>query len=188
MAKSMKLNLSDVSFNTEDNQFLSINLSELQKVTSDLIYLGEGDLSHGVFAKRLIEPGEPILVFNGPIIGFQEAVDKGERECWPLQIEKDQYIDLQEPGCYVNHSCNPNSGIWRDRILIAIREIRKDTEICYDYSTTVDEDHWSMDCRCNSHNCRHIISDFKYLDPILRAHYLSLGIAQKFISAQYQHC
>lgn len=188
MTQSIKqLNLFGVSSDTEDNQLLGANPSDLQKITSDLSYLGEGDLGRGFFAKRLIKPGELILAFSGPIIGFQEAVDKGERECWPLQIGKDQYLDLEEPGCYVNHSCNPNSGIRHNQFLIAIREIQKDAEIRYDYSTTVDEDHWKMDCRCNNPNCRHIISDFKYLNPMLRAHCLSLGIVQKFISDQYQH-
>jgi hypothetical protein len=160
------------------------DLSDLFKTNSKMIYLGHGDLGRGVFANRLIKKGEIILVFTGPIIGFEAAVAKGDRECWPLQVGKDQYIDLQEPGCFVNHSCDPNSGILQDRFLVAIREIQKDTEIRYDYSTTVDEDYWSMECRCKSPNCRRIISDFKYLDPTLKAQYLSFGIVQNFLKAQ----
>jgi len=180
------LDTHDLSLTESVNQMhRRSDLSEILKANPDMIYIGVGDLGCGVFANRSIKPGEIILVFSGPIIGFQEAVAKGDRECWPLQIGKYQYIDLQEPGCFANHSCDPNSGIWQDRFLVAIREIQKDTEIRYDYSTTVDEDHWSMDCRCNSPKCRHIIADFKYLDPMLRTHYLSLGIVQKFIAAQY---
>jgi len=181
------LNTHDLSFTNSVNQLHGWSEpSEIPKANPDMIYLGVGDLGRGVFAKRPIKPGEIILVFSGPIIGFQEAVAKGDRECWPLQIGKNRYIDLQEPGCYANHSCDPNSGIWQDRFLVAIREIQKDTEIRYDYSTTVDEDHWSMDCRCKSSNCRGVISDFKYLDAALKEKYLSSGIVQNFIKAQYQ--
>jgi len=157
---------------------------EVSQYCDDRIYLAFGNLGRGVFAKRRIEEGEIILVFTGPVIGFTEAVAKGDKECWPLQIGHDRYIDLEEPGCYANHSCNPNAGIVQDRILVAIRGIAKDSEICYDYSTTVDEDHWSMECRCGNEECRHLISDFKYLDPGVRRSYLNLGIVQSFIASQ----
>lgn len=160
--------------------------SSIFNLDNNKIYLGEGDLGKGVFAKRLLRKGEIILKFKGPIIGFEDAVAKGEKECWPLQVEKTEYIDLEEPGCFANHSCNPNSGIVANRILVAIKNIEMGTEIRYDYSTTVDEDYWRMECRCKSNNCRNIISDFKYLDENLRAYYLSLGIVQSFISSQYK--
>jgi SET domain-containing protein len=178
-----KLSNSQCSESVDHSHLL--NALEVSRRFDDLIYLALGDLGWGVFAKRNIRRGEIILVFSGAVIGFAEAVAKGDRECWPLQIGHDRYIDLEEPGCYANHSCDPNSGILQDRFLVAISEIQKDTEIRYDYSTTVDEDYWSMECRCKSAKCRRIISDFKYLDPSLKAQYLSCGIVQRFIKAQY---
>ncbi len=67
---------------------------------------------------------------------------------------------------YINHSCNPNSGliIKNEKVnLIAIKNIKNGKEITYDYSTTINEDNWKMRCNCGSKICRKIIKDFKYL-------------------------
>jgi len=162
-----------------------VSIAQLVATIDERAYFDLGDLGHGLFAKRLIKSGELILMFTGPIIGFTQAVAKGERECWPLQVGRDQYIDLEKPGCYANHSCDPNSGVVLDRFLLAIRDIPEGTEIRYDYSTTVDEDHWSMECRCKSRQCRGIIADFKCISPALRNMYISLGIVQSFIVSQF---
>jgi hypothetical protein len=164
----------------------SLNALEVSRMFDDRIYLALGDLGRGVFAKRDICRGETILVFTGSLIGFSEAVAKGDRECWPLQIGHDRYIDLEEPGCYANHSCDPNAGVVEDRILVAICNINEGSEIRYDYSTTVDENYWNMECHCRSPKCRHLISDFKFLDPTIRKRYLELGIVQSFIASQHE--
>lgn len=179
---SHKLLLDDSFIGIDDVLARDLSLVTLENAR---IRLGEGDLGKGVFARRALRKGEIVLAFSGPIIDFQKAASKGEKECWPLQIGKDKYIDLEEPGCFANHSCNPNSGIVRNRILVAITDIQAGTEIRYDYSTTVDEDYWRMECRCKSSECRRIISDFKYLSADVRSHYLDLGVVQDFISLQH---
>ncbi|MEK6807756.1 MAG: SET domain-containing protein-lysine N-methyltransferase [Nanoarchaeota archaeon] len=73
------------------------------------------------------------------------------------------YIYLENPGRLVNHSCNPNAGIKDDKLLIAIKNIRKNEQILSDYSTTMDEDYFTMQCECDEPNCRKIVKDFKYL-------------------------
>jgi hypothetical protein len=103
----------------------------------------------------------------------------------PLQIGPDRYIDLEEPGRIVNHSCNPNAGIRDDVQLIAIKDIQKDEEIRYDYSTTMDDGHWTLKCKCNEPNCRKVIKDFKHLPPDVQQKYITLGIVQKFIAEKY---
>lgn len=157
-------------------------IAAIKHSTNERIRLGVGDLGRGVFAKRKILKWEAILVFEGPIIGGATARAKGEKECWPLQIGLDEYIDLVSPGCFANHACDPNSGVRNDRILVAIRDIGEGEEIRYDYSTTVDEDFWCMSCQCKSSHCRSEIADFKYLKPALQEYYLSIGIVQDFIA------
>jgi hypothetical protein len=156
-----------------------------------IVYVADGDLGKGLFAKRRIQRGELIHVFKGPIIGFEEAVSKGDKECYPLQIAHGKYIDLLEPGCYANHSCEPNAGVkdlgeGRTVQLIAIKDIPANTEIRYDYSTTMDEDYFTMPCLCHSQICRGRVTDFKLLPEPVREEYLSGRIVMEFIARQYR--
>ena len=121
----------------------------------------------------------------GPIIGFSDAVAKGEWQCYPLQIGRGVYVDLEEPGCFANHSCEPNAGIVGG-VLIAIQSIAAGSEVRYDYSTTMDEDYWTMPCRCGVSECRGVITDFKDLPRVVRERYLTLGVVQPFIAEQYR--
>lgn len=65
--------------------------------------------------------------------------------------------------------------------LVAIRPIASGEEITWDYSTTMSEDDWEMDCNCGAPSCRKRIRDFKYLPPKLREHYQVLGIVPEYV-------
>lgn len=148
------------------------------------IYLALGDLGVGVYAKKPMRAGDTILRFAGPIIDFARAAAKGDEECYTLQVDQDHYMDLEPPGCFVNHSCDPNACV-RAMRLVALREIPSGTEIRYDYSTTMDEDWWTMQCRCGSRLCRHQIKDFKHLDTEAMTRYLRRDMVPPFIAAKY---
>jgi uncharacterized protein len=135
----------------------------------------------GVFAARDIMPGEVILDIDGPHIDFAETIRRGPRECMAIQIGPDIYIDTQPAAVWVNHSCEPNSGIKGDRRLTALRSIQRDEEICFDYSTTMEEASFTMACRCGSAVCRGVVRDFSTLPKELRRKYVSQGIAMSFI-------
>jgi SET domain-containing protein len=161
----------------------------------DKFYVSETDVGRGIFANEKIKKGEHILEFIGPIVTDQQAMDLdmerfGRRIGNALQIGHDKYIYIEEPGRLVNHSCDPNSGIKNDTTLVAIRDITKDEEIRFDYSTTMDEDYpgidnWTMECSCGAANCRKIVKDFKHIPKKTRDRYLKLGVVQKFIAEQY---
>ena len=72
----------------------------------------------------------------------------------------------------VNHSCSPNAGLRSNRILVALRNIGCGEEICYDYSTTMSEGRWTMQCRCGHLNCRSTVGDFHDLPTPRQQHYL----------------
>ncbi|HAL50200.1 MAG: Nuclear protein SET [Candidatus Uhrbacteria bacterium GW2011_GWD1_41_16] len=142
-----------------------------------------GSLGRGLFATRLIKRDELILEFIGPIISFEEALQKTlDKLSCPLQIGPREYVDIQEPGVLANHSCSPNAGVKKDHYLVAIEEILPGQEIFYDYSTTMDEDNWTLECKCGSPNCRHIIGDFRHLPLDIQKKYLDLNIVQSFIA------
>jgi len=140
------------------------------------------DKGKGLFATEIIKKDEHILEFTGPIISFSESLQKSDDTLSnPLQIGSEKYIDIEEPGVIANHSCVPNAGIKNDRFLTAIKDILPGEEICYDYSTTMDEDYWTLICKCGQKNCRRVIKDFKYLPEKLQEKYYDLNIVQPFI-------
>ncbi|HEV7921953.1 MAG TPA: SET domain-containing protein [Thermoanaerobaculia bacterium] len=147
------------------------------------VYIAPSKFGQGVFAMRTIPAGESILILAGPTITFDDAVAKGVQESYALQIGPATYIDTVAPGCYVNHSCDPNAGIVDGFELMALREIAEGAEILYDYSTTMQEDHWTMVCRCGTRACRRLVTDFALLPLALRQQYLRAGIVQPYIAA-----
>jgi hypothetical protein len=152
------------------------------RYSNDTIYIEECDVGLGVFARRPIRAGEIILAFGGPVIDFAETKRRGPWECMPLQFGPNQYFDTQPPGIFVNHSCDPNAGVCRDRDLVALRDIGKDEEIRFDYSTTMEEHSYTMQCLCGATECRKLVEDFSALPEALQARHLIQGTVMSFIA------
>lgn len=145
------------------------------------VVVGRSALGRGVFAAQHFQPGQPILTFGGSVLGTPEVLALGADRAYALQIGPGEFLDLAPPGRYLNHSCDPNAGILDGRALIALRPIVPGEEIRFDYSTTMREDHWTMECRCGEYLCRRVVLDFHHLPPITQNRYLQLGIVQRFI-------
>ena len=142
-------------------------------------------IGRGLFAGRAFAPGELILNLGGSRYDRDHPIHATSWGANLLQTGWRTYILLESPGVFANHSCNPNAGIRSNRRLVAIRPIAPDDEICFDYSTTMDENFWTMSCRCGDPDCRGVVEDFKKLPPEIRARYLALGVVQKFIASRY---
>jgi uncharacterized protein len=155
-------------------------------VNAPLIMVRDGALGKGVYALRTFRPGERILMFEGPELTHEEVLDLGEACSYALQVAPDRYIEPMSPGRYVNHSCDPNAGIWQDRCLIAIRPVAEGDQIQFDCSTAIGRNHRTMQCRCGSTKCRGVISHFHRLPVPLQVHYLRLGIVPQFIVRECQ--
>lgn len=134
-----------------------------------------------MFANRRYAPGEHLLRFSGPLTDRTDPIHDTPEGANLLQVGEDRYIYPRPIGLFVNHSCRPNAGLRGTRGLYAIRDIEADEEIRFDYSTTMDEDLWTMECSCGHSNCRGVISDFRTLPVSLREHYMELGIVPRFI-------
>lgn len=152
----------------------------------DTLIMRQSKLGKAVFANKDFEKGEEIIEFKGQPMKRRELPKLITREeDRYIQVGKDKYFgpsgDFDD---FLNHSCNPNSGIkikGKRVILIAIKDIKKGEEIMWDYSTTMDEDEWEMGCMCKSKNCRGRIRDFKYLPREIQQKYIKLGIVPKYI-------
>ena len=148
---------------------------------NEVVYVAECKLGRGVFARRTIRKGDNILAFEGPLIDFAETRRRGPRECMAIQVGPNQHIDTLPPGVFANHSCAPNAGIQHDRQLIALRDIQTGEEVCYDYSTTMDEKSFTMHCLCGAPGCRQVVTDFSELPAAVQEFYISQGLVMSFI-------
>ena len=125
---------------------------------------------YGVFANKNFSAGEVICEFHGQLYS-RETLPQ------PYDSVEDHYVQIGanlymgpsgEVDDFFNHSCDPNAGLKitaTKAVLVAIKDISLGQEITWDYSTTMDEDDWEMNCNCGSNNCRGKIRDFKYLPP-----------------------
>jgi len=148
-------------------------------------YIAECAVGRGLFAAEAIPAGAPILTLCGPELTLREVRDKGAAAANALQIGIDRYIDLEEPGRLLNHSCRPNAGIFGDTQVVALQAISADEEIRFDYSTTV-SDGWTMACRCDVPECRGLVVAFQLLPAKLRQQYAILGCVQRFIREEVE--
>lgn len=162
------------------------NQKTLEEYKNEKFYIATGDLGFGMFAQCDIAPGSIIYVFGGPLIDLAETKKRGERECMPIQIDYDTYIDTMVPGCYVNHSCSPNAGIANDYELVALRLIKAREEIRFDYSTTMLEQSFTMECRCGKPNCRRRVCDFTLLPPKIQCDYLQKKMVMSYIMHEFE--
>jgi uncharacterized protein len=140
-------------------------------LTSNNLYIGQtSSTGKGLFAKVDIKKGHHIFTWNGVMKKGRFPWYVGAR--W-LQIEEYQWIAplRNSPGWYINHSCNPNSGIRNSIKVVAMKNIRRDEEVTFDYSTSESEKDWYLICHCGSKNCRGVIRSYLFLSAELKLKY-----------------
>jgi len=114
------------------------------------------NLKHGkgLFALKDLKQGEKVYSFKkGKVIGPDQIKKLSETEKRYLdKISVDEYEIIKPPGCYVNHSCDPNVEE-KNMTAHTLRNIGKGEEITIDYDQTayVSE---PFRCHCGSNNCR----------------------------------
>lgn len=93
-----------------------------------------GKHGRGLFALKDFKPGERAYVFKkGKIVGRDEIKNLPEVEKMHLdKIGENEYEVIKSPGCYVNHSCEPNVKE-KNRTGYALRDIKQGEEITIDY-------------------------------------------------------
>ena len=145
------------------------------------------DVGLGIYAIRDFKAGERILIFKGSRIDADDPIHKTPGGSNLLQTGRRTYILPLPPGLYANHSCNPNAGILNGRQLVTILPIAEGEEIRFDYSTTIFDDSWKMDCACGELNCRGVVEDFTTLPESLQNYYLRNNVVAPFLKRIMQH-
>lgn len=129
------------------------------------IYIGHTEhIGKGLFANTRFKKNQILFKVEGEI-----RVDSYGPNYWIgarwfgiddrtwLSTSKDSYA------YYLNHSCNPNTGLKDKVVVVAMRTIEEGEEITIDYSITEADPYWKMKCKCGNQNCRKIIRSIQYL-------------------------
>lgn len=113
--------------------------------------------SRGLLAAISLRCAEPIFAVHGSVVRlpYDNNFHLGDR--W-MGFGPGRWIvpTADCPWRYINHSCEPNSGL-TGRTVVALRRICKGEEITIDYSTTEEDPFWRMSCSCGSLRCRKLI-------------------------------
>jgi len=150
------------------------------------LYMKTTNKGNGVFTEKKFSAGECVIEFRGKLYTREHYIrNHNPDNNHYLQIDDDTYMGPSEDlDDYINHSCNPNCGIRHYEsgiFLFALRDIEKHEEITFDYSTTMDEDLWEMECRCGEKECRGTVRDFKYLPKAVQKRYIEMQVVSPFI-------
>jgi len=154
-------------------------------------YLGDSLGGKGVFSKKNFFVGDFIMDFGGKIYQLEDLPK-------PYDTVDDHYMQIDDTlylgpsgafDDFINHSCDPNCGVQinGEKVqLLAIKNIAVGDELTWDYSTTMAEDNWEMDCLCGTRNCRGRIRDFKYLPVEIQKQYLLAKVVPEYILRKLQ--
>mgnify|MGYP001201632862 CR=1 FL=1 len=119
--------------------------------------------NRGLYASKDIQKGTRIIQYKGKIITTKktEQDPKFDNDKAIYLFNLNKRYDLDGDFKYniarlINHSCNPNcevSGTGLKIWVYAIKNIKKNDELTYDYGFGFDEDFKNYPCKCGEKNC-----------------------------------
>lgn len=131
----------------------------------------------GVFAKKPISENEIITIFGGYVINIQDLpkIPDGLQDYYYQISDKLFYGPVRKKDImeseFFNHSCNPNSGFKDSITLIAIKDIKKNEEVTFDYAMCMTSGILNLKCQCGEKKCRKIIKGSDWKKPELQKKY-----------------
>lgn len=131
------------------------------------VYVGESRISgKGIFAAKPIKKGEIVFIAKGRLIKFMIRSPNDSR-IGPrrIGIGRHRWIDpfRNNPLYFINHSCDPNTGIKGRVMFVAMKDIERDEEVTFDYAIQDEDNFWKMKCHCSHKDCRGIIRSIQSL-------------------------
>lgn len=153
----------------------------MENMVTQKVIVNESKHGKGIFTTIALPKNTVLFKITGSLVTFSETLNMGDDQCYCLQIGLEDFIIPDYPFLLSNHSCDPNCGISQNMEFITIKDIKKDTELVWDYSTSMLERSWTMKCNCGSSNCRKIIGDFDLLTTSVKEMYLSEKIVLAYI-------
>lgn len=131
------------------------------------IYIKCNNNYYSLYSNKDIKKGDVIMAIKDII--YQTIPTK-----YSVQIDTNKHIEVPKGieayksetyfWKYLNHNCEPNCFFNVDSmVLIALRDIKKDEELNFDYNTTEYDMSSPFKCDCKSVNCYGTIKGYKYL-------------------------
>src|ERR1019366_7458983 len=103
------------------------------------------EMGRGVFALEPIAHGTLLVACQG----WLAASDALEDDCQRMPVGPDLWLcstGANLDDC-INHSCDPNAGfVTGEPVLYALRDIAAAEQIVWDYSTSIAELGWKLEC------------------------------------------
>jgi hypothetical protein len=153
-------------------------------VIADVEVRQAGAKGKGVFTRRSFRRGEFIFRRRHGKIVDTKGIEKlsSEEQMHMCELDWDRFAVLEPPGCYLNHSCDPNA--MRSGVKVfACKPISAGDEITIDYRLNAfDGSSWPCDCRAATCTGTVVGSFFALPEERQRAY---LRYAPPFIRREY---
>ena len=117
----------------------------------------------GLYATKDIKKGTRIIDYVGNIITRRESDTNPKfdntKPIYLFNLNKRYDLDGDfkfNTARLINHSCEPNCEVTGSGLKIwvyAIKDIKKDEELSYDYGFNYDKDYKQFPCKCGARNC-----------------------------------
>lgn len=129
----------------------------------------------GVFAVSAIPAGTTVAGLGGFVVHREEFAGLDEDlRTHSIQIDEDLYLVSVPPFAeadYVNHSCEPNCGLVGNSLLVTMRDVAADEELCFDYAMSDTDDYDEFVCECTTPSCRRLVTGGDWRLPELQVRY-----------------
>ena len=119
--------------------------------------------NYGLYATKDIKKGTRVIEYKGKIITRIEAEKNpkydNDKAIYLFNINKRYDLDGDfnfNTARLINHSCDPNcevDGVGLKLWIYALKDIKKNEELTYDYGFSFDKDYKDFPCRCGARKC-----------------------------------
>ena len=119
--------------------------------------------NRGLHAATNIKKNTKIIEYKGKIITVKETETNpkfdNDKAIYLFNLNKKYDLDgdfKYNTARLINHSCDPNcevDGVGLKLWIYAIKDIKKNEELTYDYGFSFDKDYRDFPCRCGAKKC-----------------------------------
>jgi len=118
---------------------------------------------HGLSAATNIKKDQKIIQYKGKKVTLNNVETNpkydNDKEIYLFNLNKRYDLDGDfkfNTARLINHSCDPNCEVLEDNKklwIFAMRDIKKNEELTYDYGFGFDKDYKQYVCKCGAKNC-----------------------------------
>ena len=119
--------------------------------------------NNGLYASCNIKKGTRIIEYKGKVITRKQSEESSKfdnsRAIYLFNLNKRFDLDGDfkfNTARLINHSCEPNCEVTGSGLKVwvyAIKDIKKNEELSYDYGFSFDKDYKQFPCKCGAKNC-----------------------------------